>query len=455
MTLPSSGALSASAINTELNKTATSTISLNDTDARTLAQLYTTNTAISYKDFRNRSYFKETISWSTPLGVPTRDSVVTLTITGKPNSSFGYYMTPPSGPLNRTQTFTGTFDASGNYSLTGLLFEIGQPFSSWTPGIHTLTVIFTGGTGTNKTSTIDLMTAGFVIRTNTRELDVRTWMVNSGWDGSSATTVYVNSGVYVWSDYVSVPAMWVIGSFPYGLAITINGYVMGKGGLGGHGAEPSGPGLTAGERGGVAIMVGVGSYLGYSGGTVNITVNSSGILAGGGGGGGGGAGFRFSYGYGGGGGGGGAGGGNGGISGSGDGGGLGAGGLGGAVGMMGGSGMYGGGGRGLSGQGGGGGGRILTGLNSAGGNANGGGGGSGGGGGYAGGGIYNGAAGGGPGVAGSNASLGGGGGGGWGAAGGSSQAAGGAAGPAVVKNNFTVNVTTYGLKYGTNVTGAW
>lgn len=56
MTLPITGAISASAINTELTKTSTAQLSLNDTDARRLASKTTQGQQISYSDFWGKSY---------------------------------------------------------------------------------------------------------------------------------------------------------------------------------------------------------------------------------------------------------------------------------------------------------------------------------------------------------------------------------------------------------------
>lgn len=55
MTLPASGTLSASDINTELYKTATATLSLNDTDARTLAGIPTSGSQIAFSDFYGKA----------------------------------------------------------------------------------------------------------------------------------------------------------------------------------------------------------------------------------------------------------------------------------------------------------------------------------------------------------------------------------------------------------------
>ena len=119
MTLPSSGEMKASAINVELNKNATDQISLNDTDARILAQLTTDKSSISYRDFRNRSYYKEIITWAnSTIADPTVSTSVT--IQGKPSTSFSYYIKYPNGTNGTVRT--STFDANGFATATGTLF---------------------------------------------------------------------------------------------------------------------------------------------------------------------------------------------------------------------------------------------------------------------------------------------------------------------------------------------
>ena len=101
------------------------------------------------------------------------------------------------------------------------------------------------------------------ISTNQRELNLRTWALANGWNGSSAATITIASGVYIWSDNTSVAGL-TTGTFSGGLTIINNGYIIGKGGAGG------------GSAGGAAISLGVNT---------TITNNSGAFIAGGGGGG--------------------------------------------------------------------------------------------------------------------------------------------------------------------------
>ena len=107
---------------------------------------------------------------------------------------------------------------------------------------------------------------------------------------SSGQTIYIPTGFFVWSDNTSVPALKV--DIP--CTIINQGYILGKGGVGGS------PG-NSGSNGGIAIQIQASN--------VNINNQNTGYIYGGGGGGGGGnSGHSGS-----GGGGGGAGGGNGGA----------------------------------------------------------------------------------------------------------------------------------------------
>jgi hypothetical protein len=260
------------------------------------------------------------------------------------------------------------------------------------------------------------------ISTSQLNLNLRTYVVNAGWDQASAVEVTVDSNIYIWSDSVSTPALTINGSWPKGITVINNGFIMGRGGFGGSAFA------GAAQAGGPAVSLGV-----------NVSFTNNSFI--GGGGGGGGAGRSNAGGAGGGGGG--AGGGTGGNYRSGS---IAGGGAGGAIGQVGGNGGSG----GNNNFGGGGGGRIMPGT---GGGANtGGGAGGGGGNGF-------GTASGGPGgSAGNNGSnwqgsgqnpQAGGGGGGWGASGGSGSGSGGqGGGKAINLNGFTATFLTSGTVYG-------
>jgi len=146
----------------------------------------------------------------------------------------------------------------------------------------------------------------FTITTNQQELNLRTYLLANGWNGASQALVTINPSVYIWSDSISTAALTITGSFPGGVQITNNGYIIGRGGNGGfnywNNSDTSG---RIGQSGGPAISLGVNA---------TIINNSGAYIAGGGGGGGAGGFYRSNIGSAAGSGGGGAGGGNGGFS---------------------------------------------------------------------------------------------------------------------------------------------
>jgi len=271
----------------------------------------------------------------------------------------------------------------------------------------------------------------FTISSNQTNANLRTLAVNAGWNQSSKVVATVNSGVYIYSTSTGTPGLTINGSFPGGVELVNNGYIMGQGGYGG--------GYMGGNyspsAGGNAVSLGV-----------NVTVTNNSYIGGGGGGGG------HST-YGGGsympGGGGGAGGGRGGDTQSSS--------VGGAGGGVGSSGSDGGSASAWKSQtgGGGGGGRIMPGSGGAAGNPSGSvtgkGGGAGGGGGAYTGGTATGAGGSGGNAGGSGSGVyGQGGGGGWGASGGNAPygTGGAAGGKCVALNGYSVTWAATGTRYG-------
>lgn len=135
------------------------------------------------------------------------------------------------------------------------------------------------------------------ISSNQTNLNLRTWALANGWDGSSVATITINSGVYVYSTSTGNAGLTINGSWPNGITVVNNGNILGMGGEGGGNDSGSyGSGYVTAPGGGNAISLGV-----------NCTITNNGYIAGGGGGGAGG--FRQDSGGGGGGAGGGKGGG--------------------------------------------------------------------------------------------------------------------------------------------------
>lgn len=121
----------------------------------------------------------------------------------------------------------------------------------------------------------------FTIASNTTNANLRTLAVNAGWNQSIKVIATINSGVFVSSNSTGTPALTVNGSFPGGVELINNGFIVGMGGNGGAGSgytDVPVPG-SAGSAGGLALSV-----------SSAITITNNNTIAGGGGGGGGGQG---------------------------------------------------------------------------------------------------------------------------------------------------------------------
>ena len=119
----------------------------------------------------------------------------------------------------------------------------------------------------------------FTISSDTTNASLSTLATAAGWDGSSALVATINSGVYVYSTSTGTPALTVSGSYPAGVSLINNGYIVGMGGTGGYGYSGTNyPNYGhAGYSGGGALSV-----------SSAISITNNGTIAGGGGGGGGG-----------------------------------------------------------------------------------------------------------------------------------------------------------------------
>lgn len=69
------------------------------------------------------------------------------------------------------------------------------------------------------------------ISSNQIEMNLNTWATSQGWNGSAKAVITIASGIYVYSLTAGNPAI-TTGSFPNGLTIINNGYIMGMGGDG-------------------------------------------------------------------------------------------------------------------------------------------------------------------------------------------------------------------------------
>jgi hypothetical protein len=122
----------------------------------------------------------------------------------------------------------------------------------------------------------------FSITSNLNNTNLRSLAVAAGWDENAPLLATVNSGVYISSNSTSTPALTVSGSFPGGVTLANNGYIIGLGGNGGRGGNERNAG-TAGTAGGTAMLV-----------SSPLSIINNQTIAGGGGGGGGGGAIYFA-----------------------------------------------------------------------------------------------------------------------------------------------------------------
>lgn len=114
------------------------------------------------------------------------------------------------------------------------------------------------------------------ITTNQLNLNLQTWALANGWNGTVAATITIGSGVYIWSNLTGTPALTINGSWPGGLTLVNNGYIMGMGGDGGY-TGGTGYVYVNPQAGGPAISIS----------TTSVSIQNNSYIAGGGGGGGG------------------------------------------------------------------------------------------------------------------------------------------------------------------------
>lgn len=118
----------------------------------------------------------------------------------------------------------------------------------------------------------------FSIASNQTNANLATLGTNAGWDGTSKLVATINSGIYLSGNATGTAALTVSGSFPGGVELINNGYIVGKGANGGSYNVGYNSRGGAGGTGGTAISV-----------ASAITITNNGIIAAGGGGGGAGA----------------------------------------------------------------------------------------------------------------------------------------------------------------------
>jgi hypothetical protein len=147
-----------------------------------------------------------------------------------------------------------------------------------------------GGSGTFSTGAISFSdfygkqlaspAFSFTISSHLDQANLRTLAVNAGWNQSTPVVATLASGYYIYSTVLGAAALTIDGSFPGGVTLINNGFIMGKGGNGGS-APPAALNTTGNggtlQSGSLAIVLGV-----------SCTIQNNSYIGGGGGGGGGG-----------------------------------------------------------------------------------------------------------------------------------------------------------------------
>lgn len=116
----------------------------------------------------------------------------------------------------------------------------------------------------------------FTIASNQTNANLASLATAAGWNGSSKVVATVASGIYISSNSTGTPALTISGSFPGGVELINNGYIVGRGGNGGNTGVYS-PNEQPGAAGGLALSV-----------SSSVTITNNNTIGGGGGGGGGG-----------------------------------------------------------------------------------------------------------------------------------------------------------------------
>lgn len=131
------------------------------------------------------------------------------------------------------------------------------------------------------------------ISSNQTNANLRSLAVAAGWDQSTKVVATINSGVYIGSNTTGTPALTINGSFPGGVELVNNGFIVGMGGAGGRGGDIPFYNWDVAYTAGAAGSAGGGALSVSSA----ITITNNGTIGGGGGGGGGGGSFTYQSGY--------------------------------------------------------------------------------------------------------------------------------------------------------------
>lgn len=126
--------------------------------------------------------------------------------------------------------------SSGSISMSQVNTELGRSstatISMNETAVRTLFGVASGGiamsNGYGKSNAFT-----FTISSHQANANLRTLAVNAGWNQSSAVTAIIASGIYIYSTSVGTPALTIDGSWPGGVTLVNNGFIMGMGGHGG------------------------------------------------------------------------------------------------------------------------------------------------------------------------------------------------------------------------------
>ena len=94
----------------------------------------------------------------------------------------------------------------------------------------------------------------FTISTNQTNANLATLATNAGWNGTTKVVATLGTNVYISSTSTGTPALTVPNSFPNGVELVNNGFIMGMGGAGGNHSWGSAS-VSNGAPGGTAISI--------------------------------------------------------------------------------------------------------------------------------------------------------------------------------------------------------
>jgi hypothetical protein len=174
-----------------------------------------------------------------------------------------------------------TLPASGAISMSQVRTELGAS-GAISLGQASVRALAGVASGTIRMSNLYGKANAFnaTISSHQADLNLRIWALANGWNGSTAATITVASGVHIYSTSTANAGLVIDGSWPAGVTLINNGYISGFGGK----ATVNTANITggyAGNPGGNAISLGVNcsitnnSYIGGGGGSGGTACGTS------------------------------------------------------------------------------------------------------------------------------------------------------------------------------------